>query len=262
MGIIDSSGRAPIPQSETNVDRLGLKGIGNIEFSNCFLVSYFENFNLQKLYSEIDKDPRVSLYYESLNQRLGLSEGMAGSVYQNLLMEAGNRGLDVAMMAEGGARMYGSEVLWDWLQKMRETPTYIREIWATNELGNQDIDGFEVMLDYPVREACKLLNKKGYRTYWSSANEEDFNNRHGNVVADKSVAYILIDYHNLTPELKKELFLNGRNKYWGVAQSFDDDGKYYGVYAELTSGDMRCDDVSDKLVERVSGLPDLKPVVE
>ena len=168
----------------------------------------------------------------------------------------------------------------DWYFKMVSKPTYIREIKATNSLGglpidlnhpesiDVDYDINYITFDYPVRKACSILNKKGYVTYWSSANIEDFEetgiheikSKRGeeSVVKNKRVAYILIDPNNLTDELKQKLFLDGICEFWGAAFERDDNGKYYGIWSEITSLDMRCDDLRDALAEKALSLPELE----
>ena len=146
--------------------------------------------------------------------------------------------------------------------KMRYTQTYIREIVATNYPGDNKIilsGTFMDMIsfDYPVRQACRILTEKGYVTYWSSANIDDFKRRNGHAVKDKNVAYILIDPDNLTDELKKELLLDGDCNFWGIALRHSDNGKYYGIWAEITSIDMLCDDLSKALAEKALALPNL-----
>jgi len=164
---------------------------------------------------------------------------------------------------------------------MSRLPTYIREIYATDYPGDYLIDTdstgkldyseytrFDllsndiVLLDYPVRKACRVLNDKGYYTYWSSANVEDAEIRTGDVVAGKNVAYILIDGSNLTDELKKELLLDGSCKFWGIALNHSDNGKYYGIWTEITSRDMKCDELSELLVSKALALPEIKREIE
>ena len=179
----------------------------------------------------------------------------------------------------------GFKVKGDWYPKMYHKPTYIREMDATNYLGGEiispeictgmtddELNDYLFMMDYPVRKACKILNEKGYITYWSSANSIDFEDKNGaykhddiyvyrgegSIVKGKRVAYILIDPNNLTDELKQELFLDGRCEFWGIALDRDDNGKYYGVWAEITSLDMRCDDLSEALVKKALALPNLE----
>lgn len=144
---------------------------------------------------------------------------------------------------------------------------YVKNCYATNDLGRSpDMEGINIddvgIYDQAVRKACEILADKGYITYWSSANEEDIRSRYGNVVKDKNVAYILIDPKNLTDELKERLFLDGKNRFWGVARAYaekenpkDEVGKYYGIWAEITSENMTCYELSDKLVEKAVALP-------
>ncbi|MEI6191366.1 MAG: hypothetical protein WCP24_03320 [bacterium] len=234
--------------------------LGNTELSDCFMASLIKQFNIQSIHRELNDDPRVDMLYQSLNDCLGVTEKQAQIVYSELLKEANCRGLDSAV-SDLGAKMYYDEAFREWVDKMKYTPTYVREVYATNNLGNSDIEGYygEISLDFPVREACKVLKDSGYSTYWSSANINDFESRKGDVVKDKSTAYILIDHHNLSPELKESLFLDGKCKFWGVAPSHSDDGKYYGIWSEITSPNMLCSDLSNCLVEEASRLPKLGP---
>ena len=140
---------------------------------------------------------------------------------------------------------------------------YVKDCVADNMCGNFPTP-FVNIFDQSVREACRVLNSKGYKTYWSSANMDDISSRTGDIVKDKNVAYILIDPSNLTNELKERLFLNGNNELWGVALSYaekenpkDKNGKYYGIWAEITSPDMSCYELSEKLVEEAIALPSL-----
>ena len=169
------------------------------------------------------------------------------------------------------------------LEKIRKaglTPKRVsaRPIWGginyclkdcnpTNRMGDDDLDNQSVIsFDQAVITACKILKDKGYVTYWSSANYKDISYRYGHVVKDKNVAYILIDPKNLTEDLKKKLFLDGKNEFWGIAPAHaekenpDDNnevGKYYGIWAEITSPDMSCYEVSDELVKKAIALPPL-----
>lgn len=139
---------------------------------------------------------------------------------------------------------------------MMDTPTYIRETPSIAAYGDQPINSV-YSFDYPVRKACKILARKGYISYWSSANREDAFERYGHAVKGKHVGYILIDPKNLTDDLKKELFLDGKCDFWGLALAHADNEKYYGIWAEITSPNMKCDDLSDALSEKALALPDL-----
>lgn len=105
-----------------------------------------------------------------------------------------------------------------------------------------------------------ILNKKGYITYWSSANKKDYLDRKGQIIENKSVAYILIDSKNLPDELKEKLLLNGDYNFWGVALEYQDNGKYYGIWSEITSLDTLCKDISNDLAFKALSLPILENV--
>lgn len=235
-----------------------LKKLGNVEFLNCFLASFIKKFNLLETDQKLDQDPRISAHYEELKQHLNLTEEKADTVYEELLSEAESRGLDITKVTEHGAKMYDDETFNEWKDKMERTPTYVREVFDSNYPGDSNIKEWgEEFLDYPVQKACKILIDKGYETYWSSANIKDATSRKGDVVLDKSVAYILIDHQNLDPELKETLLLNGEGNFWDRAIPHNDNGNYYGIWSEITSPDMLCDDLSDRLVKIASNLPGL-----
>lgn len=180
--------------------------------------------------------------------------------YYDLFQEAQNRGLEEKTPER---EIIYTENFIDRQNSMLKSPTYIREIEATNFLGAYDISFVddEIMgFDYPVRRACKILNGKGYITYWSSANKQDYLDRKGQVIENKSVAYILIDSKNLTDELKEKLLLNGDCDFWGVALEYQDNGKYYGIWSEITSLDTLCNDISNDLLSKALSLPILENV--
>ena len=145
----------------------------------------------------------------------------------------------------------------DLYSQLVDAPTYLREISPTDYPGDGLIDYELEVYDYPVREACQILDEKGYVTYWSSANIDDCTERYGHAIKDKNVAYILIDPNNLTTELKNELLLNGECNFWGLALNHADNGKYYGIWVEITSPNMLCKDLSEKLSQKALALPKL-----
>lgn len=115
-----------------------------------------------------------------------------------------------------------------------------------------------IRFDYPVRKACIVLFSKGYVPFWSSANEKDTTKeRKGLAIEGKNVAYILIDPSNLTPKQKKELVLNGTCAFPGLYDDHSDNGKYYGIWEEITDCNMKCDEISDSLFRKAIALPDL-----
>lgn len=178
-------------------------------------------------------------------------------IYSMFLKEAIRRGYD-----ESWENLFGSELviqMMDWYLYMDRNPTYIREIYNTNYLGGQNLFGefSYLLLDAPVREACRELNKKGYKTYWSSANVADIESRNCHAVKNKNVAYILIDPDNLTDELKEQLLMDGDCSFWGIAEAHKLDNKYYGIWEEIKSKDELCLDISDKLLIKAKQLPSL-----
>lgn len=232
-----------------------LNKLGNIEFLKCFLAMHYKNFDF---FETIMRDDPRSLEYIDLSNKIihKLNGATIDSTYHILFEEALKRGLKESIQI--GANSIYSDEFREWENYMRNTPTYIREIQATDFLGNYDISYVidEVMgFDYPVREACKILNSRGYKTYWSSANIEDFLNRKGQVVKDKSVAYILINHQSLNEGLKKRLLLDGECDFWGVAQTQSDNGKYYGIWSEIMSKDMLCSEISNNLSAQDLKLP-------
>lgn len=234
---------------------IDLNNLGNIEFLKCFLAMHYKKFDFFQ--TIMQDDPRSLEYIELSNKIISKLDGTTiESAYDLLCVEALKRGLKIDMLIRANS-IYSHEFK-EWETYMRNTPTYIREIQATNFLGNYDISYAtdEVMgFDYPVREACKILNDRGYRTYWSSANIEDYLNRKGEVIKDKSVAYILINYQSLDDNLKKKLLLDGECNFWGIAKSQSDNGKYYGIWSEITSKNMLCSDISNNLTAQALELP-------
>lgn len=242
-----------------------IKNLGNIEFLNCFLAWHYRKFGLFK--ENIAGDPRINLYKEEFEDFIDKLLGLASeeTVHNVLCEEAKARGLgekfEIGTYGEMGLveGLTFSEEVWEWQECMLKNPTYIREIMATNNFGDSSVDDDRglSLLDMPVREACKILNERGYLTYWSSANREDFKNRRGNIIQDKSVAYILIDPKNLTDELKQKLYLNGKCVFRGLAIGHNDLGKYYGIWVEIPSIDTMCVDLSRDLSSRALELPSL-----
>lgn len=177
--------------------------------------------------------------------------------YKVLLEESRKRGLEYKEKFHS-KELIATEEFEQWQRRMRNNPTYIREIYSTNLLGDYDISYAEdeiIGFDYPVRRPCVLLNEKGYDTYWSSANYDDYKYRYSQVIENKNVAYILIDAQNLSKKLKKELYLTGDCDFWGIAPSHADKGRYYGVYAEILSVNTKCDHIREELLEKVEKLP-------
>ncbi len=234
---------------------IDLNKLGNIEFLKCFLAMHYKKFDFYQ--TIMQDDPRSLEYIELSNKIISKFNGTTlESAYDLFYGEALKRGLRMDMLISANS-IYSDEFK-EWETYMRNNPTYIREIQATNFLGNYDISYAtdEVMgFDYPVREACKILNERGYRTYWSSANIEDYLNRKGQVVKDKSVAYILINHQLLNDGLKKKLLLDGKCDFWGIAKNQSDNGKYYGIWSEITSKDMLCSDISNNLSAKALELP-------
>lgn len=234
---------------------IDLNKLGNVELLKCFLAMHYKKFDF---FRTIMKDDPRSLEYIELSNKI-ISKFNANSIesaYDLLYAEALKRGLQMHTLINVNS-IYADEFK-EWETYMRNTPTYIREVQATNFLGNCDISyvADEVMgFDYPVREACKILNERGYRTYWSSANMEDYLNRKGQVVKDKSVAYILINHQSLNDDLKKKLLLDGECNFWGIAETQSDSGKYYGIWSEITSKNMLCSDISNNLSTQALELP-------
>lgn len=239
---------------------MDLKVIGNIELLKYFLSLHYKLFDFYE--NELQDDPRAYEYLEILKNIMSNSktEVEIDKLYHDLFREAQNRGLKEKIPER---EIIYTEDFIDWQNSMLKSPTYIREIEATNFLGAYDISFVddEIMgFDYPVRRACKILNEKGYITYWSSSNKQDYLDRKGQVIQNKSVGYILIDSKNLTDELKEELLLNGDCDFWGVALEYRDNGKYYGIWSEITSLDTLCNDISNDLSSKALSLPILENV--
>ena len=237
---------------EINFERLG-----NIELLKSFLSMHYTQYHFFD--GEFAEDPR-SDEYRKLSEKLKnkFSDNSTFNIYCDLLGEAIRRGLKSRFCLDPDL-IYSDEFR-QWETSMKNKPTYIREIEATNFLGDGDIslaDDSIMGFDYPVREACKILNGKGYTTYWSSANKEDYLNRIGQVVKDKSVAYILISYESLSDDLKKRLLLDGTCDFCGIAQRHSDNGNFYGIWTEIISGDMLCDTISKELSAKALELPSI-----
>ena len=258
------------------------ENLGNTELYECFFalkLRIYHYFRIDGLTDEdYNRDPRTDndllkdlfnkndLYLEGLEKAKKSWFRSLGEI--DKLPESNKHDLALYMILTDEIRRRGFSIYDEYLgYKMNRKPTYIREITPTDYLGDQainlnNVDNYYendfISFDYPVREACIILNKKGYVTYWSSANRDDALFREGDVVKDKHVAYILIDYANLSDELKEKLLLDGRCDFWGVALAHHDNGKYYGIWAEITSENMRCDDLSKALTEKALALPTLQ----
>lgn len=252
-----------------------LQNLGNIEFLNSFLTLHYLTFG----YDENEMDKRIHEPYnisrKFLAQCLNLKEEVFNlyessleptknknikRLYEQFLNETKTRGFEPNREVAMHYTIY-TEEFEKWCLKIRNHPTYIREITSTNFLGDYDIsyaDDEIIGFDYPVRASCKLLNEKGYLTYWSSANIEDANKRESHVIENKNAAYILIDSKNLNRSLKEELLLTGDCDFWGIALSHAENGKYYGVWSEITSINMECETLSKNLLERCNDLPVLQ----
>ncbi len=267
--------------TEVNIEEL--QKLGNIEFLNSFLTLHYYIFGLL----EEEFDLRTMLessqsllpnFLKELNPSEGLQKEFMSLediifhtispekyLYRDLLEMAYSRGLEVNYefgFIPPRKELICTDEFRNWFSYMRNNPTYIREVKATNFLGDYDIGYVEdetMGFDLPVREACKILNEKGYSTYWSSANVDDFYKRRSHVVKDKSVGYILIDPQNLDEELKKKLLLDGECKFWGAAlkhkDGMSDTSEYYGIWSEISSPDMLCIDLSKDLEDKALELP-------
>jgi hypothetical protein len=212
----------------------------------------------------INKAQSIGFGIDLLNER----EKYCIAMFMAFLNEAKKRGL-IINKSPNHDECTIDDIFWyvhskdfdEWRWQMQQTPTYIYESLPSNEIGARNGNYYEE-IDYPVREACKILNSKGYETYWSSANISDFRSRNGDVIKGKNVAYILISPYCLPQGQKEELLLNGTCKFWGVATTRGDNGKYYGIWAEITSSDMLCDDISKILVQKALDLPNLKEEIQ
>lgn len=244
---------------------MDLEKIGNTELLKCFLSLHYQLYGFYE--NELREDPRSCEYLEML-QSLMCScndDFKTEKLYCSLLDEAQRRGLNRDFIERGfdGKSIIFSEQFIEWQKNMLSFPTYIREINATNFLGDYDISFIDddfIGFDYPVRSACKILNKNGYITYWSSANRQDYLLRRGQIIEGKSVAYILIKPNCLTTELKRLLLLDGSCDFWVVALQYQDDGKYYGIWSEILSWDSLCEDISMDLSNQAMSLPNLETV--
>ena len=238
---------------------MDLKIIGNIELLKYFLSLHYKLFNFYE--NELQDDPRVYEYLEMFKNMMNnfKTKFEIERLYYDLFQEAKNRGLKERYPER---EIIYTEKFIDWRNSMLKSPTYIREIEATDFLGAYDISivDDEIMgFDYPVRNACKILNE-GYITYYSSANKQDYLSRKGHVIQNRSVAYILIDSKNLTDAIKEKLLLDGDCNFWGVAEKYQDNGKYYGIWSEISSLDTLCNDISNDLSSKALSLPILENI--
>lgn len=237
---------------------MNLEIIGNIELLKSLLSLHYKLFDFYE--NELRDDPRSYEYLEVLKSITNnfKTKFELEKYYYDLFQEAKNRGLKEK---NSEREIIYTKNFIDWQNCMLKSPTYIREIEATNFFGAYDIsfvDDETIGFDYPVRNACKILNNKGYITYWPSANKQDYTSRKGHVIQNKAVAYILIDSRNLTDELKEKLLLNGDCDFWGVALEYQDNGKYYGIWSEISSSDTLCNDISNDLSFKALSLPILE----
>lgn len=247
--------------------------LGNIEFTNCLIYLHYVvyGFSPDSFDMRTPEWTRVTTEYlskllnthpfnvECLKQMpekipydpaINITE-----LYASFIQEAIKRGLDYYSIV---GDMLESDIFRSWQIKMKNNPTFIREISPTNYFGDEDMSycDDEIMgFDPPVRAACNILNEKGYKTYWSSANIQDILKRCGHVVKDIHAAYILIDAECLTADLKEILKLDGRCDFWGVACNYTDNGFYYGIWAEIISPDMECSKLSEILLKKALELP-------
>lgn len=94
---------------------------------------------------------------------------------------------------------------------------------GSKRISQKNSDGYDLFIEYPVREACRMLNEKGIKTIMSSANREDAlskevpETKNGTLYIGQNVhypigngyAWIMIDYKSLTAENKN--IINGLN---------------------------------------------------
>lgn len=249
--------------------------LGNIEFSNCLIYLHYVayGFSPDSFDMRIPEWTRVTTEYLSkllnthpfnveclkqLPERIPYDDSInITELYASFIQEAKNRGLDYDSIT---GDLLESDIFRNWQIKMKNTPTFIREISPTNFFGGEEISycDDEIMgFDPPVRKSCNILNEKGYKTYWSSANIQDALKRCGHAVKDIHAAYILIDAACLTDDLKEVLKLDGKCDFWGFAYHQSDKGAYYGIWAEITSPNMECSKISEALSQKALELPSL-----
>ena len=101
-----------------------------------------------------------------------------------------------------------------------------------------------------------ILFSRGYVPYWSSANSKNIYSREGKIVKYKNVAYILIRKEELTDNLKEQLCLDANVVFLSAVREYSDNGVYYGIWTEITSG-MKCGEISELLAKEALKLPDL-----
>lgn len=239
-----------------DVSSFNLKKMGNIDLSNSFLALHYELYDFYV--NELSDDPRAFEYeniLKDIKKQFKTGEEL-NQLYYDLFVEAKKRGLKDDFISR---EIIYTDSFEEWRIRMLNTPTYISEVHATNYPGGCSMDYADDdynIFDYPVKEAIKILNNKGYISYWSSANYTDALFREGHAVLDKHVAYILLDPKNLTDELKDKLRLNGKCDFWGIALKYADNGSYYGIWTEISSSAL-CSDISNALASKAFALPEL-----
>lgn len=135
---------------------MNVKIIGNIELLKYFLSLHYKLFNFYE--NELQDDPRIYEYLEILKNLMNnfKTKFEIEKLYCDLFQEAQNRGLKEKTPER---EIIYTENFIDWQYSMLKSPTYIREIEATNFLVAYDISmaDDEIMgFDYPVRNACKI----------------------------------------------------------------------------------------------------------
>ena len=194
-----------------------------------FLLLHYKEYEL--LEEEKTNNPMILSIIETTTPFLNplLEKYNLNDLYNFFFREAQKRNLSVLTPSKN---LIFSQEFSDWQKYMKKHPTYVREIRSTNYLGSMDIsnDLFLSFLDFPVREACTILNEKGY---------------------------ILIDPKNLNNELKEKLKLQYSEHFWGRALTYSDYGSYYGIYTEIVSENMFCSELSDQLKKKALELPNL-----
>ena len=220
---------------------------------------------LQNVKSCLDKIGMESVSKEKYGQMLNLAIRMGLPTMSSIVPisrlkkeEKDHIVVHMALLEEARKRqlnLYDKKVRY----KAYDHPETIGQVEKTYNFQNQGDYIWAInQFDYPVRKACTVLFSKGYVPYWSSANKEDTTKKRcGEVINGKNVAYILIDPQNLTDDQKEELLLNGNLSFRKLISEHGDNDKYYGIWEEITSPNMSCDELSRCLFEKAKRLPDL-----
>lgn len=171
-----------------------IENLGNRELYECFFalqLRVYHSFKIDGLSdNEFNNDPRTDLDSFYLPKIFFMEQN---DLYLNLLTKAKKTGFGIFAIDELSEDNKYDLALYILLEqeitrrgfsiddtdlalKMERTPTYIREIFPTNDIAEHPIDLSKtnhlyddlITFDYPVRQACRILNGKGYENQRSN----------------------------------------------------------------------------------------------